>query len=86
MTLGRNNNYFIIFIIFMADEKSQESYAVAQQKALSKYSFSGAAHLSLTLTEQILVSELLDISQYYPNMKSDPGFKDALRKVENLKH
>jgi hypothetical protein len=37
--------------------------------ALSKFSSMGCGHLELTDMEQLLVNELLYISQYYPKFK-----------------
>jgi len=54
-------------------------------KAISKFSSMGLGHLKLNLTEQVLVSTELDISEQYPNMKNDPNYQTTLIAVKTLK-
>ena len=54
------------------------------KKAISKFSSWGSMCLQLNLYEQILVSTVLDISKYYPNMQVDPNYHATLEHVKTL--
>ena len=60
-------------------------YDIELGHAISKYSSTGIHHLKLNLTEQILVSTLLNISSDYPNMETDPQYQETLEYVKSMK-